>query len=370
MLNISPFSFGLIIQQVFDNGSIYSPEVLDITEDTLHSRFLEGVRNVASVCLQIVPHSIINGYKRVLALSVETDYTFPLAEKVKAFLADPSARRLLPLWPATTAASAAAAVPAKGSPPQWPRTIKSGGAGCLSAPASGLSEASAEPEASERLVHQRTGTQLHREKRKRIFALLTLFQCLLLENLNYGCWYLKWSENGAAELVTVYSGTETRGDTNRPQSCLFPLRERLFPLQPCLPTLPKGPERPGVGQNACVIAMGTKQGQEVTRQSGEGNATNTPLLLSLPAVQALASPGYLSLRWPWTARQPPSKTCLCLGPALGGWGAEGTLEAGVRSGRTCLGAGQAMLHACHPASMGASGNRSMPPGATLLLREA
>ncbi|XP_006902463.1 PREDICTED: 60S acidic ribosomal protein P0-like [Elephantulus edwardii] len=98
MLNISPFSFGLIIQQVFDNGSIYNPKVLDITEETLHTRFLEGVCNVASVCLQIgyptvasIPHSIINGYKRVLALSVETDYTFPLAEKVKAFLADSSA---------------------------------------------------------------------------------------------------------------------------------------------------------------------------------------------------------------------------------------------------------------------------------------
>uniref|UniRef100_A0A8C8T9Q8 60S acidic ribosomal protein P0 n=1 Tax=Peromyscus maniculatus bairdii TaxID=230844 RepID=A0A8C8T9Q8_PERMB len=98
MLNISPFSFGLIIQQVFDHSSIYNPEVLGITEQTLHSRFLEGVRNVASVCLQIgyptvasVPHSIINGYKQVLALSVETEYTFPLAEKVKAFLADPSA---------------------------------------------------------------------------------------------------------------------------------------------------------------------------------------------------------------------------------------------------------------------------------------
>uniref|UniRef100_A0A803TVR6 Large ribosomal subunit protein uL10 n=1 Tax=Anolis carolinensis TaxID=28377 RepID=A0A803TVR6_ANOCA len=89
MLNISPFSFGLIIQQVFDNGSIYNPEVLDITEETLRGRFLEGVRNVASVCLQIgyptvasVPHSIINGYKRVLAVAVETDYSFPLAEKV------------------------------------------------------------------------------------------------------------------------------------------------------------------------------------------------------------------------------------------------------------------------------------------------
>ncbi|CAO2616882.1 60S acidic ribosomal protein P0 [Lemmus lemmus] len=63
MLNTSPFSLGLIIQQVFDNGSIYNPEVIDITEQALHSRFLEGVRNVASVCLQIgyptvasVPH--------------------------------------------------------------------------------------------------------------------------------------------------------------------------------------------------------------------------------------------------------------------------------------------------------------------------
>uniref|UniRef100_A0A8C6SNM0 Large ribosomal subunit protein uL10 n=1 Tax=Neogobius melanostomus TaxID=47308 RepID=A0A8C6SNM0_9GOBI len=86
MLNISPFSFGLIIQQVYDNGSVYSPEVLDITEESLHTKFLEGVRNVARVCLEIgyptpasIPHSIINGYKRVLAIVV------------KAFLADPCA---------------------------------------------------------------------------------------------------------------------------------------------------------------------------------------------------------------------------------------------------------------------------------------
>uniref|UniRef100_A0A8C7XI73 Large ribosomal subunit protein uL10 n=1 Tax=Oryzias sinensis TaxID=183150 RepID=A0A8C7XI73_9TELE len=88
MLNISPFSFGLIIQQVYDNGSVYSPEVLDITEASLQARFLEGVRNIASVSLEIgyptlasIPHSVINGYKRVLAVAVETDYTFPQAEK-------------------------------------------------------------------------------------------------------------------------------------------------------------------------------------------------------------------------------------------------------------------------------------------------
>ncbi|MBH0219614.1 hypothetical protein GH793_15630, partial [Listeria monocytogenes] len=111
MLNISPFSYGLIIQQVYDNGSVYSPEVLDITEDALHKRFLEGVRNIASVCLQIgyptlasIPHSVINGYKRVLAVTVETDYSFPLADKVKAFLADPTAFAVA----AAPAASAAA----------------------------------------------------------------------------------------------------------------------------------------------------------------------------------------------------------------------------------------------------------------------
>ncbi|XP_072002457.1 large ribosomal subunit protein uL10 [Engystomops pustulosus] len=118
MLNISPFSFGLIIQQVYDNGSIYSPEVLDITEDALRTRFLEGVRNVASVCLQIgyptvasIPHSIINGYKRVLAVAVETDYSFPLADKVKAFLADPSAFAVAA--PVVEAAKAPAAAPAQ-----------------------------------------------------------------------------------------------------------------------------------------------------------------------------------------------------------------------------------------------------------------
>lgn len=91
MLNISSI-FRLIIQQAFDNGSIYNPKVLDITEQTLRSCFLECVCNVSSVYLQIryptvpsVPHSIINGYRWALVLSVETEYTFQLAEEVKAF---------------------------------------------------------------------------------------------------------------------------------------------------------------------------------------------------------------------------------------------------------------------------------------------
>merc|ERR1711976_468306 len=70
----------------------------DITDDDLRVRFLEGVRNVAALCLQIgyptaasVPHSIANGFKNVMAIAVATDIEFPEGAQVKAYLADPSA---------------------------------------------------------------------------------------------------------------------------------------------------------------------------------------------------------------------------------------------------------------------------------------
>lgn len=70
MLNISPFSFGLVIQQVFDNGSIYNPEVLDITEETLHSRFLE----VPEGPFQALPFSLVvesaSGFSCILAMQL------------------------------------------------------------------------------------------------------------------------------------------------------------------------------------------------------------------------------------------------------------------------------------------------------------
>jgi len=97
MLNIQPFSYGLIVQQVFDSGTIYSPEVLDMTTDELRSRFQGGVRNIAAISLEIgyptkasMPHSIINAFKNLLALAAETDVNFKEAEKLKEYLADPS----------------------------------------------------------------------------------------------------------------------------------------------------------------------------------------------------------------------------------------------------------------------------------------
>jgi len=36
--------------------------------------------------LAAVPHMFINGYKNVLAVAVETDYSYPHADKIKEYL--------------------------------------------------------------------------------------------------------------------------------------------------------------------------------------------------------------------------------------------------------------------------------------------
>ena len=97
-LGIRPFSYGLVVKQVIDGGAVYDPKVLDITDDDLLANAGAAIRNIAALSLETgvatpasVPHSLINGYKNLLAIAVETEYSFELADKVKAYLADPSA---------------------------------------------------------------------------------------------------------------------------------------------------------------------------------------------------------------------------------------------------------------------------------------
>jgi len=97
MLNISPFSYGLQVQMVYDSGTIFEPKILDIKPEDLRARFMAGVRNVAAVSLQIgyptvasVPHSLINGFKNLLAVAAVTEISFKEAETVKEFIKDPS----------------------------------------------------------------------------------------------------------------------------------------------------------------------------------------------------------------------------------------------------------------------------------------
>lgn len=117
-LGIRPFSYGLIVQSVYDNGSTFAPDVLDLTEDDLSEKFAAGISTIAALSLGIsyptlaaAPHFFINAYKNVLAIAVETEYSFPLAEKTKEYLKDPS-KFVVEAAPAAETESASAAVEA------------------------------------------------------------------------------------------------------------------------------------------------------------------------------------------------------------------------------------------------------------------
>lgn len=113
MLNISPFSYGLVVRQVYDSGTIFAPAILDIRPEDLRAKFMEGVANVAAVSLSVgyptlasAPHSIANGFKNLLALAAVTDVDFKEAETIKEYIKDPSK------FAAAAASAAPAAAPA------------------------------------------------------------------------------------------------------------------------------------------------------------------------------------------------------------------------------------------------------------------
>lgn len=116
MLGISPFTYGLLIQQAYDSGTVFSPSVLDMTDEDLLDRFMKGVANIACVSLAIgyptvcsVPHSVANGFKNLLAVAAATDIEFKEAETIKEFLKDPSKFAVAAAPAAKEAAPAAAA---------------------------------------------------------------------------------------------------------------------------------------------------------------------------------------------------------------------------------------------------------------------
>nr|AAM97779.1 ribosomal protein P0 [Aedes albopictus] len=122
MLNISPFSYGLQIEQVYDSGSIFSPDILDIKPEDLRAKFQAGVANLAAVSLEIgyptlasVPHSIANGFRNLLAIAAVTEVEFKEAETVKEFIKDPS-KFAAAAAPTASAAAAAPAAAAKEAP--------------------------------------------------------------------------------------------------------------------------------------------------------------------------------------------------------------------------------------------------------------
>jgi len=113
MLNISPFTYGLGITQVYDQGNTFPPEVLDVGEEQLLKVFSSTITTIAAVSLAInfptlpsVMHSVFNSYKKVLAIAIQTEISWPEIEELKDRIANPDA------YAAAAPAAAAADAPA------------------------------------------------------------------------------------------------------------------------------------------------------------------------------------------------------------------------------------------------------------------
>ena len=116
MLNISPFTYGMGIAQVYDQGNTFPPSVLDIEESQLLKAFSTAITTIAAVSLAAnfptlpsVMHSVVNSYKKVLSVAIETEYSWPEIDELKDRIANPDAYASTAAATTTEAAPAAAA---------------------------------------------------------------------------------------------------------------------------------------------------------------------------------------------------------------------------------------------------------------------
>jgi len=113
-LGIKPFQYGLKIEWIYDNGSVFSSEVLKIKPSDIESYFLAGIQQVAAFSLgagiltkPALPHYLADGFKNVAGLALEVGYSFPFLEKIKS--AGAAAKAAAPAAGAAPAAAGKAA---------------------------------------------------------------------------------------------------------------------------------------------------------------------------------------------------------------------------------------------------------------------
>lgn len=98
MLNISPFTYGMTIGQIYDNGQTFAPDVLDISEEQLLKVFSTAINTIATISLAAnfptlpsVMHSVVNSYKKAIAVAVETEYEWDSIHELKDRIRNPDA---------------------------------------------------------------------------------------------------------------------------------------------------------------------------------------------------------------------------------------------------------------------------------------
>lgn len=108
-LDIKPFFYGLLVNYIYENGSIYPASVLDITPEALLQKFMSGVGKLAALSLAAkfpseltIGFYMANGFRKILAISAASNYKFKQADDILNAAA------------AAAPAAGGAAAPAKG----------------------------------------------------------------------------------------------------------------------------------------------------------------------------------------------------------------------------------------------------------------
>lgn len=120
-LNILPFFYGFKVSDVYEDGTVYAADILDMSQDTLLAKFSSGVQKLAAISLAIsyptlasLPFLVSGAFSKLLAISLATDYEFEQSKKFKEALANPQA---FAAAAAPAPAAAAAAAPKKEEKP-------------------------------------------------------------------------------------------------------------------------------------------------------------------------------------------------------------------------------------------------------------
>lgn len=94
MLDMRPFTYGLKLVACFDEGSVFDASLLTKSSKDVFTAFANGIGNVAALSLAVgfptlpaFPHVIGAGFRNVLAVALETDYSFKQADAFRARLA-------------------------------------------------------------------------------------------------------------------------------------------------------------------------------------------------------------------------------------------------------------------------------------------
>lgn len=91
-LSIRPFTYGLVIDCIYDNGAVFDAAVLDLTDADMAVKFSNACANVAAVSLELgfptlasLPHSIANAFRALVGVVIEgcDTYSFEAADTVK-----------------------------------------------------------------------------------------------------------------------------------------------------------------------------------------------------------------------------------------------------------------------------------------------